>query len=638
MTFVKLFQPGKIGAMNIRNRIIMAPTGTNFPGDGSVTNRAINFYLERAKGGVGLIIVEGASIDPLYGIGKQTSLKLFEERFIPTFKQLSNTIKEYDVKTSIQLWHRGALASLKFDDRQPLSPSGIAIPGVWEIPRIITLEEIDTVINAYVYGAMNAKEAGFDSVQIHAGAGLIHSFISPYYNKRKDDYGGDIKGRMKLLVEIIKGIKGKVGKDYPIICRINGEDKFCQITIEDARALAVELEKAGIDAIELINGSMAESLGVPIYTMEVPQGHFAYLARRVKKLVNIPLISNIRINDPRTAEKILKDGKADFVSMSRALIADPELPNKAAAGSVEHINKCITCMICIDEALKSNHIKCTVNAQAGFEADRKINPANRTKKILVVGGGPAGLEAARVAALRGHRVFLYEKNSRLGGQLLLAAKPPHKEEIWCLIDYLLAQIKRYGVTIRIGCKITADLVRKENPDAVILATGALPVMPAEITIEEGNVLFPGDILSETIEAGQTVVIIGGGLVGIETAEFLATNERQVSVIEIMDRICADMPIFARDDLIRRVRKLRVNILTETKVDKIIKNTISLRKNGQQQIIQADTVIIATGSKANRKLSEELEGIVPELYSVGDCQKPRKILEAIHEGFRVGNEV
>ena len=207
-----------------------------------------------------------------------------------------------------------------------------------------------------------------------------------------------------------------------------------------------------------------------------------------------------------------------------------------------------------------------------------------------------------------------------------------------MIDYLLAQIKRYGVTIRLGCKITADLVRKENPDAVILATGALPVMPAEITIEEGNVLFPGDILSETIEAGQTVVIIGGGLVGIETAEFLATNERQVSVIEIMDRICADMPIFARDDLIRRVRKLRVNILTETKVDKIIKNTISLRKNGQQQIIQADTVIIATGSKANRKLSEELEGIVPELYSVGDCQKPRKILEAIHEGFRVGNEV
>jgi len=638
MKFLKLFQPGKIGTMNIRNRIIMAPTGTNFPGDGGVTNRAINFYLVRAKGGVGLIIVEGTSIDPLYGVGKETSLKLFEEKSIPTFKQLSSVIKEYDVKTSIQLWHRGALASMKFTGRQSLSPSGITVPGVWEIPKIITLEEINSVINAYVYGAINAKEAGFDSVQIHAGAGLIHSFLSPYYNKRKDDYGGDITSRMKLLIEIIKRIKGKVGKDYPIICRINAEDKFCQITIKDAQALAVELEKAGIDAIELINGSMAESHGVPIYTMEVPQGHFAYLARKVKKIVNIPVISNIRINDPRIAEKILRDGKADFVSMSRALIADPELPNKATAGNLEHINKCITCMICIDEALKSNHIKCTVNAQAGFEQDRNINPANRIKKILVIGGGPAGLEAARVAALRGHRVFIYEKNSQLGGQLLLAAKPPHKEEMWYLIDYLLAQIKRYGVTIRLGCKITADSVRKENPDAVIVATGPLPVIPTEIAIEDGNVVFPSDILSETVEAGQSVVIIGGGLVGIETAEFLATNQRQVSVIEIMDRICADMPIFARDDLIRRVRKLRVNILTETKVDKIIKNTILLRKNGKQQIVQADTVIIATGSNANRKLTEELERIVPELYSVGDCQKPGKIIEAIHEGFMVGNKV
>ncbi len=637
LKFEKLFQQASIGKMKLKNRIVMAPTGCNITrADGFVTRRMISYYVERAKGGVSLIIVEGTPIDPL-GVGIPYQLRLYDDKFIPSFKQLANAIKEYEVRTSIQTNHIGALTSSKLIGQQPLSPSGVPPPGILEKPKEMTIDDIEAAIEAHAEGARRAADAGFDSVQILAAEGLIHQFLSPYYNKRTDDYGGDIKGRMKLLIRIIKRIKDKLGKDFPIICRINGEDKNCLITVDDSRAIAVGLEEAGADAIELINGSSFESFGTPIYTMEVPRGNFAHLAEGVKKLIKIPVISNIRINDPSIAEEILQAGKADLVSMARALISDPELPNKAANERLEDINRCIACMTCLHEAFSNNELICVINAQAGLEEERWIKPANRVKKVLVVGGGPAGLEAARVAALRGHRVSLYEKNSQLGGTLLLAAKPPHKDEIWSLIDYLSAQVKNLGVSITLGCEATYDLVRKEKPDVSIVATGSLPAIP-KIDIEKGNIVFASEILNGTVEAGQNVIVVGGGVVGAETAEFLACKNKHVSIVDMLGVACADMPMFARDDLMHRLQELRVNILTETKVERVKGNTIEINKKGQKQTVKADTVIIATGFKSNRKLAEELESLMLEVYMIGDCLRPRKILQAIHEGFSVGNKI
>jgi len=637
MQFINLFEPVNIGTMRLRNRIVMAATGTNFPGDGTVTDRAIAFYRERAKGGAGLIVVEGTGIDPLHGLAMPNQVNLFDDRFIPSFKRLVRAMRDEDAKTCIQLSHPGALASSRFTGKQPLSPSGISIPGIWEIPKAMTSGEIEAVIRAHIDAARRARESGFDSVQIIGHEGLVQQYLSPYYNRREDAFGGDIRGRMTLLTEIVRGVKGEVGRNFPVICRISGEDKSCQITREDAQVVAVELENAGADALEVVSGSMIESLGVPLYTSEVPRGHFAKLSERIKELIVIPVISNIRINDPGIGEKIIQEKKADMVSMSRALIADPEFPHKAASGRADDINRCVACMTCLDLAWNGNHIQCTVNPQTGFEDERQIKPAKRGKKVLVAGGGPAGLEAARIAALRGHRVLLFERESRLGGQLCLAAKPPHKDEIEELIQYLATQAKKHGVTITCGREMTVELVRREDPDVVIVATGASP-NPPEIDVVGGTVIFPGDVLCEKADVGDTVVIMGGGLVGAETAEFLACRNRHVSIIEMLDKICADMPMFARDDLLRRLRSMGVNMLTQTKVDRIDRDTVVLNRNGERQRLRADTVVVATGSKANRELAEKLKGVITEVHVIGDCQEPRRIFEAIHEGFGAGNRI
>ncbi len=637
----KLFEPCNIGSMELRNRLVMPPMGTNFSSeDGSVTQRAIEYYRERARGGVGLVIVEGAYVHPL-GKGSNLQMSLTGDDKIPGLSKLAKAIQAEGAKAAIQLFHAGRQVSSMIIGAQPVSASDVPCMLVRETPRPMTLEEIEETIEAFGEAARRVKVAGFDAVEIHAAHGyLINQFLSPLTNLRRDKYGGSFEGRTRFLVEIIERIRRKVGKNFPVICRMNGSDFFeGGITLEEAKRIAQTAEAAGVDAIHVSGGIYDSENGEATAPMWLPRGFMVPLAQGIKKVVNVPVIAVGRINDVKLAEKILEEGQADLVSMGRALIADPELPRKAMEGRLGEIRPCIACNEgCINMLLFLKSVTCVLNAAVGREEEFRIQPEKKPKKVLVVGGGVGGMEFARVAALRGHRVSLYEKTMELGGQVLLASVPSYKYELRSIVPYFKHELERLGVSIHLGEEISESKIYELEPEVVCIATGSSLVLPSIPGIDGGNVVLATDVLAGKAQVGEKVVILGGGEIGLETGYHLAEQGKKVTIIEQMKRVATEM-IPAFNYYVRhKFAGFGGKLITQAKVVEVTSEGAIYEKEGQRNLEKADTVVVALGTVQNRSLYENLKDKFPEVYLVGDAAERGKIMNAIHSAAETARKI
>jgi len=616
-----LFQPFVIGHTEVRNRIVMPPMVSFLANEsGAVTQRMIDYYTERATGGVGLIIIESAYVqDKDREFGR---LGIENPQLIVGLNELAESIQEHGAKVFLQINNRGSVLDIHKGK------------GVNEL----TSKEIDAITEAFSVAALQAQRAGFDGVEIHgANVYLINQFLSPLTNLRQDEYGGDQERRTKLAKDILLRVRQKVGKTFTISYRINGSELTeGGITLESAQFIARKLEKAGVDALHIsASGPNVRYWHVP--PMAIPRGCHVPLAEGIKAVVSIPVIAVGRINDPVLANEIVASGKADLVAMGRALIADPDLPRKAMEGKLEEVRKCIACNFCIQRNALCRTRRCTVNAQAGQERNRRIIPALISRKVMVVGGGPAGMEASRILALRGHRVVLYEKGAQLGGQVNSAVIPPHKEELRNVLDYLIFQLKKLNISIHLNHEVNRKTVNKENPDVIVLAAGALPILPQIPGLTQEMVFSPEEVLLRKRSLGEKILVIGGGMVGCEVAEFLASQGKKVTIVEILSDVAATMEGNSKRLLLERLDKLTVKILTRSKVIHFQGSRVVIRKPEKIIDLEMDGVIAALGSHANRSC-DELEICGRPLYTVGDAVKTRDITAAIHEGFRAAMEI
>jgi 2,4-dienoyl-CoA reductase (NADPH2) len=620
---MKLFEPIEVGGMEIKNRIVMPAVGTNYwTLDGAVTDRLLEFYRERAKNGIGYAVVGVAKIQPQFFGG----LAVHDDSYIPGLKKLAGVFHEYDVRCAVQLWHPGRY-EISLSDSEPVSASDIPPPIFTKRkPKALTVDEIHHIQDLFAEAALRAKKAGFDAVELICSAGyLISQFLSPATNKRTDEYGGSIENRTRFAVEIIEKIKEKCGKEFPVGCRISGEE-FVEggNTLDDMKEIARLLEKAGACYFNVTAGWHESKR--PLITMFVPRGGFVYLAEGIRQVVDVPVIASNRINTPELAEKILQEGKADMVSMMRALLADPELPKKAMEGRSDEIRVCVACnQGCMDYAFQGKPITCLVNPALGREAEFRELKADEKKRVVVVGGGPAGCKAAEMLAEKGHEVVLFEKTGRLGGQLILAAKSPYGREFESVPAYFEAVLPKRGVELRLKEVADSEKVLSLNPDVVIVATGASPIIPSIPGVEKALTAF--EVL-EGEETGENVVVVGGGGVGCSTAAYLAEKGKRVTIVEMLGRIGADIGISTKWNVLLYLNQKGVKLLTDTKAVEIRDNAVVVEgKDGRKELL-CDTAVIAVGTKSNDGLYESLQEKVNEVYRIGDCECPAKALDAI----------
>jgi len=631
-----LFEPLKIGKMELKNRVVFLAVSTGYGEEGMVNDRYKDFVLERAKGGVGLII--SGALSPIKSLLSPTRLGIEDDRYIPRLHNLVQAIHTYGSKIAAQITPTYFFARDAGTPPEPVGPSEHTIIALKQGARPLTIEEIHQVVKEHAEAAQRCQDAGFDAVEFLLGIGyLLNRFLSPVSNKRIDEYGGNLENRMRIVLEIIESTRRKVGRDYPILCRFSAEEFMTGgLTINDWKIMAPLLERAGVNIMNIQAGW--HECPVPLTQASVPQGAFVYLAHEIKRVVKAPVIAACRINDPILADQILAEGKADMIGMARALIADPEFCNKAKEGRFDEIRPCIACNHCLDRILGELSLECAVNPKVGKEEEITLRPITKSRKVFVIGGGPAGMEAAMTAAGRGHEVTLYDRGDKLGGQLLIASLPPYKDEIKRLTQALATQVKKAGVKVELNAQVDIPLVSEDKPDAVIVATGAKPFAPDIPGVKGENVVTAIEALTRAKEVGNKVVVIGGGLVGCETAEFLAEKGKEVTIVEMLGQIAGDVPRASRWVLMRRLRKANIVMTTNLRVEEITAEGVKGTQEGNPMFFSADTVVLATGFLPNKELAIQLQNKVPEIHLVGDCAEARTIKEAIEEGFSIGSKV
>ena len=640
--YEKLFSPGAIGTMRLRNRIVMAPIVTQFATDtGAASQMHRDFLAERAKGGVGLIIAEATYVDPL-GKAFGCQLGIDRDELLSSHVRLTEAVHRYEAKIAIQLHHGGARANPKFTGGRIVAAS--AVKDLHTTPEPLTLEEIAALVRRYGEAAYRAKRAGYDAVEVHGAHGyLLHQFLSPASNHRTDEYGGSPENRMRFTLEVIRSVREAVGPDYPVIYRLSTEGGY---GLEDSVAFATQWAEAGVDALNVSIGGTAPITLLPPETspMSVPQGYLADYVHAVKKAVNIPVMAVGELREPAVAESILAQGKADYIALARALMSDPFWATKAAQGREEDILKCVSCDECRFCLYRGLPIRCTINPQMGREGWlHEPEPAAASRKVMVVGGGPAGMEVARVAALRGHRVSLYESTPALGGgQLTLAEAPPHKEKLRWLGEYLTRQLEHLPVEVHAGSSVDSAAIEREAPDVLVVATGAVPAIPDIPGIDGDNVVTAFRVLEGRVATqGKQVVVLGGRRVGTETAEYLTLRGASVTVVtrSPLSQLAIDAAPTYRLPLLRRLRNADVKFIGDHDVKEINGQGLTLiGPDKEKEFLAADLVVIARGAVPQRSLADEAAGLVSELHVIGDSEEPRSIAEAMYEGTMAGRRI
>lgn len=637
-----LFSPGSIGRMTLKNRLVMAPIVTQYATDTGAASQVQRDYLsERARGGVGLIVVEASYVDPL-GKAFACQLGIDRDELAPSHMELTEAIHRFGSRVAVQLHHAGNRAHSRFTGGRVVAPSAIASGG--EMPDEMTLDDIAAVVQRFGQAAERARRAGYDAVEIHGAHGyLLHQFLSPATNRRTDAYGGSAENRLRFTLEVIRSVREAVGPDFPILYRMSMEGGY---GIEAAATFAKEWEAAGVDTLNVSIGGTApiDLLPPGISPMAIPQGYLADHAEAIKQAVGVPVIVVGEIREPAIAEAILADGKADFIALGRQLLADADWGAKAAQGADDRIRKCLSCDDCRRGLTNGIPIRCLINPRLGREGWLgDPEPAATPRKIMVVGSGPAGMETARVAALRGHQVRLYESESSLGGgQLTLAEAPPYKEKIGWFKEYLRQELSRLPVEVYLDTLVDADRVAREAPEVLVVAIGVTPIIPDIPGIDADHVISAHDLLAgKGVPQDQQVVVLGGRQVGCESAEFLAMRGNTVTVVarSSASQLCAEAPASYRSALLKRLEKAGIEFIVEHDVREIQPDGMTLvGPDNVKRFLPANVVIIARGAVSQRELADQARDTVDEVHVIGDSQEPRTIAEAVYEGTLLGRQI
>ncbi|HAR98586.1 MAG TPA: NADH:flavin oxidoreductase [Syntrophus sp. (in: bacteria)] len=663
MKFVRLFEPIIINRLFIQNRMVMPAMGLHYTKDYSFPERMQHFYRRRAHGGVGLMILGPVAFDDRGAAPAMPGI--FDDRALEAFRIFLDELhRDTQTKIAIQLFHMGRNApSPLYTGKPALAPSALKSRLTGLVPQAMTEEDIREVQAGFARGAKRAKDAGFDMVEIIACTGyLVSQFLSPLTNLRKDAYGGPIENRMRFGLEVIRAVRAAVGPDFPIGIRVAGND-FMEggHTNAESALFCREAERAGIDAIN-VTGGWHEST-TPQLTSHVPPAAYVYLARGIKEQVGVPVFASNRLGDPVVAEQVLRSGAADMVGWARPLLADPDLPRKVRDGQAALAIRCISCnQGCFDGIFTGQGVTCLVNPTVGREGELKIVPARMPKKIYVAGGGPAGMEFAWVAALRGHDVTLFEKEAQLGGQVDLAAAPPGKAEFLNVARSLEARMRAAGVKVRRKSPLTAAKVKRGKPDLVAVATGSRPITVGVPGADKPHVVDAWEVLRGNVaHIGRRIVVIGGNAVGCETADFLVSADcpkpenaafllvhgaedpqrlrellcrslRQVTVVEMVERMAANVGPSTRWVLMKDLRMKGVALRAGTKLVAITDTDVVVETAAGRESIPADTVVMAVGARSVNDLARRIEQDGTPVVTLGDAASPRNMIDAIREGF------
>lgn len=639
MSYTKLFEPGRIGTLELKNRIVMPAMGCSFAeSTGEAGARMIRYYSERARGGAGLIITEITRIDDETGVGTPNQLSVTNTHMVPQLHRLVEAVHAYDTKLFVQLHHPGnQTPSRLIGGKQPVSASDVTCRVIGEQPRPLTTEEAEGMVKKFVTGAVIAQKAGVDGVEIHAAHGyLVSQFLSPYTNKRNDKYGGSFEGRMRFITEIIMGIRAYCGPKFPISVRMNGND-FLPGGIDDEEGIriAVYLEKLGINCLNISCG-MYDSGSTIIEPSFFAEGWKKHLGANIRKAVNIPVIAVDNIKHPSFAEQMLEEGNSDFVGIARGFLADPEWGLKAYEGRDNEIRKCLGCMECFRILNDGLPLGCTLNPVLGreFEYGRdRLVRNGEGKTVAVIGGGPAGMQAALVLAQRGFRTVLFEASGKLGGTVNLAALPPNKGMLSEFVETQKAELEKAGVEVRLNTPGTPEAVKETGAEAVFLTTGGTPSVPDLPGIERA--VTAEDVLDGRKEVtGETVAVIGGGVTGLETAETLGAKYK-VTVVEMLDKVGGNLYPSVVMHLAEEIMKSGGAICKGHALVSVGEKTITVRdtKTNEETELPADTVVLAMGVRSSRPGYEELKKeFGNRLILAGDSAKPGQIYDALHTAY------
>lgn len=642
MELKKVFEPGKIGKLELKNRLVVSAMSSHLGNPDGTPNEEVTCYLEaKAKGGWGLIftedlgVTEDAGSDPIVG-------SLWNDSQIPAWKETVRRVHAAGGTMGAQIYHAGRERKLTAYDTYPVAPSAIKEPTVNYVPRALETEEIHELVIAYAECARRVVECGFDCVEIHGAHGyLINQFMSPFSNKRTDEYGGTLNNRMRFPLEIVEAVREAVGADFPIVFRFNTCDYVeGGIELPEAIVMAKMLENAGVDALHCTQGMFASKQTI-IAPGFIPVMNYANNVATIKDSVSIPVIGVGRYNDIYMTEAMLEDNKADFIAMARASLADPELPNKAKAGKIDEIIHCIGCdQGCTGETAIGNRVNCIANPHTCRETVYDLSIVDNPKKVFVAGAGVSGLSAAYGAAERGHHVTIFEATNELGGQWLAAAIPPGKTEYNSLIFNYRQIVKKYNIKLRLNTKLTKEIVEQEKPDAVILATGGTPMFLPIPGLDNRNFVKTAiEVLRGRTAYGKRVVVAGGGMTGAETAVFLAVQGCDVTMIEMAADIITDAVAQPKACLFEHIKKYGIKVHTHTKLTRVEQGTVYAEEYGEPvEFKHIDMLVNAMGVRSYNPLEEQLADCGCKVVVVGDAKKTKNGYTNIREGYDAGNAI